>query len=67
MTNQPKPAQATSAIAYEELLEEMGKLDPLGFGRELEFSRVTVEGESFVTFNKGQRLLVRLEKHFIPR
>ena len=27
MTNQPKPAQATSAIAYEELLEEMGKLD----------------------------------------
>ena len=27
MTNLPKPAQATSAIAYAELLEEMGKLD----------------------------------------
>ena len=27
MTDQSKPAQATSGIAYEELLEEMGKLD----------------------------------------
>ena len=27
MANQLKPAQTTSAIAYEELLEEMGKLD----------------------------------------
>ena len=27
MTDQPKPAQAASGIAYEELLEEMGKLD----------------------------------------